>query len=115
MGYDPPENQTGQTRNRYAVVIQKRNREVKMPWGLFEVILVVAALFSQVAMINHAMAKDKDQSLSAFIYFYNVFRIPEYIEITKKEKGRIGEWFWTFVVSMILLIFVVMMEVITGT
>ncbi len=86
-----------------------------MPWGLFEVILVVAALFSQFAMINRAMAKDKDQSLSSLIFFYNVFRIPEYIEITRKEKGRIGGWFWIFVVSICLLIFVVILEAITGS
>jgi hypothetical protein len=85
-----------------------------MPWGLFEVVLVIVALFSQIAMINHAMANDKDQSLPSLIFFYNVFRIPEYIEITKKEKGRIGAWFWTFVGSIIVLIFVVVMEVITG-
>ena len=85
-----------------------------MPWGLFEVVLVVVALFSQIAMINHAIAKDKDQSISSFIFFYNVFRIPEYIEITKKEKGRIGGWFWSFVASIVLLIFVVIMEVISG-
>jgi len=66
-------------------------------------------------MINRAMAKDKDQSISSFIFFYNVFRIPEYIEITKKEKGRIGGRFWIFVGSIILLILVVIMEVITGS
>ncbi len=85
-----------------------------MPWELLELILVVVMVFSQIAMINHATAKDKDQSSATFIFFYNVFRIPEYIEITRKENGRIGGWFWAFMISIVLLIVVVALQVITG-
>lgn len=85
-----------------------------MPWELLELILVVVMVFSQIAMINHATAKVKDQSSATFIFFYNVFRIPEYIEITRKENGRIGGWFWAFMISIVLLIVVVALQVITG-
>ncbi len=79
-----------------------------------EVILVVVAVFSQIAMINRAKAKDQEKGEERTSVFYNPLRTADYIRITKTEKGRIGFWFWTFLTSIILLVVVVATGIVTG-
>jgi hypothetical protein len=78
-----------------------------------KVILVVVAVFSQVAMINHAKATDQEKGDKPSI-FYNPLRTADYIRITKAERGRIGLWFWTFLASMVFLFTIVVFEIATG-
>jgi len=84
-----------------------------MNFDLAEMILVVVVVFSQIAMISHATARDKEKDEETSI-FYNPLRTVDYIKITKAAKGRIGLWFWTFLSSIIFLIVVVIIEIVTG-
>lgn len=84
-----------------------------MSLDLLEVILVVIAVFSQIAMINLAIAKDTDKLTNSWIV-YNPLRTADYITITRREKGRIAGWFWTFLVSIACLAIVVVVELVTG-
>jgi len=84
-----------------------------MSFELAEMILVVVVVFSQIAMINHATARDKEKGEETSI-LYNPLRMVDYIKITTAAKGRIGLWFWTFLTAIILLIVVVIVEIITG-
>lgn len=76
-----------------------------------KVILVIVAVFSQIAMINHAKAKGREKGEETSI-FYNPLRTADYIKITKAEKGRIGLWFWSFLSSIILFAVVVAIEIV---
>lgn len=84
-----------------------------MSLDLLEVILVVIVVFSQIAMINHALAKDTEKSTGTWVV-YNPLRTADYFAITKMENGRIGGWFWTFLVSIACLAILVIVELITG-
>lgn len=74
---------------------------------------MVIVVFSQIAMINHAVGKDTEKPASSWIV-YNPLRTADYITITKREKGRIGGWFWTFLVAVACLAIVVVVEMIMG-
>lgn len=91
---------------------KKYDENDKMHLDLLEVILVVVAVFSLIAMINQAIAKDPDKSSTSV--FYNPLRTVDYIKISRAEKGRIGGWFWTFLVSIVFLVIIVAVQVITG-
>jgi hypothetical protein len=78
-----------------------------------KVVLLVVALFSLVAMINHAKAHEQKNGRRTSIY-YNPLMALDYIRITRAERGNIGIWFWTFLASAILVIAVVAIEIATG-
>ena len=78
-----------------------------------KVILIVVAVFSQVAMINHTKTNDQEKGEKPSI-FYNPLRTADYIRITKAERGSIGIWFWTFLASTVFLFIIVAVEIATG-
>jgi hypothetical protein len=78
-----------------------------------EMILVVVAVFSLIAMINHVKAKEQGKGENTSI-FYNPLKTTDYIRITKSERGRIGLWFWSFLTSIFLLAVIVAIEILTG-
>ena len=78
-----------------------------------KVVLLVVALFSLVAMINHANANEQKKDGRTSIY-YNPLKVQDYIRITRAERGNIGIWFWIFLASAILVIAVVVVEIATG-
>ena len=78
-----------------------------------KVILLVVAVFSLVAMINHAKANEQNKGQRTSIY-YNPLKTLDYIRITRAKRGSIGIWFWIFLASTISVIAVVAVEIVTG-
>ena len=78
-----------------------------------KVILVIVVVFSQIAMNNHAKAKEQEQGEKPSI-FYNPLKTADYIRTTKAERGLIGIWFWTFLASTVFLFTIVAYEIATG-
>ena len=66
---------------------------------VFELIFVVLMIFSGISMITYAQSKKGENS-----WFYNPMEIIEYVQITKKESGKIGIWFWIFIISVSFLV-----------
>ena len=66
---------------------------------LFELFCVILMIYSGISMITYAQSKKNGKSS-----IFNLLEIFEYIEITRKEKGRIGRWFWICLISIGLLI-----------
>ncbi len=64
---------------------------------VFELIFVVLMIFSGIFMITHAQSKKGENS-----WFYNPMEIIEYVKITKKESGKIGIWFWIFIICLMI-------------
>jgi len=85
-----------------------------MHWNLLILIFVISVIYSLVAMINYATSKDEDQSMANFIFFYNPFRVIEYVQLTKEEKGKIGGWFWVHLASLSGLAISVIGEIISA-
>jgi hypothetical protein len=64
-------------------------------------ILLAVAVISGFAMLGYL--KDEGIARSRIIAL-NPLIFTEYIKITKEKTGKIGKWFWSFVVSLGLLI-----------
>lgn len=77
------------------------------------VMLVFLMVYSHIAMVQHAYAKQKNPSESSIFCYYTSYTIFDYITVTSEEDGRIGVWFWAFVISIIVL-FCVAVNLIAG-
>ncbi len=64
-------------------------------------VLLAIAVISGFAMLGYL--KNKGIAKSRIIAL-NPLILTEYIRITKQEKGKIGIWFWLFIISLSLLI-----------
>lgn len=76
-----------------------------------QILLVIAALLSQFAMIRYMSAKAGEKIGYSVIFFFNIYRIFEYAEYTRKETGRTGRWFWIFGGSLALLIASILFDI----
>jgi hypothetical protein len=72
-----------------------------------EIILVIAIACSQISMARHAYARQRERHDGSFLCFLNRYSVMDYIRATREENGSIGGWFWTFVLSLLLLLIVV--------
>jgi hypothetical protein len=70
-----------------------------MTEDLYVLILVILMIASGISMINYVQDIKKERA-----WFYNPLDIIEYVQITKKKSGKIGYWFWVFILSVSLLI-----------
>ncbi len=66
---------------------------------VFEIIFVILMIFSGISMITYVQAKKDEKS-----WFYNPIEIIEYVQMTKKESGKVGNWFWLFILSIFILL-----------
>lgn len=78
----------------------------------FEILLVVLALISQMAMVRYMAIRSGERPGYAVIFFFNLYRIFEYAECTKSETGRTGTWFWLFSLSLALLVISLLFDVV---
>lgn len=74
-----------------------------MRWDFLSLIVLLLMAYSQFEMVSCVYLKQKDKNAN-FFCFYNSYSITDYIEITRLEKGRIGNWFWVFVFSVVMLV-----------
>ena len=65
---------------------------------VIEFVLMALVIVFGSAMIISTHLKEQTQP-----WVLNPFRIATYIEDTKKEKGKIGIWFWLFIASLVAL------------
>ena len=70
-----------------------------MTEDLYVLILVILMIASGISMISYVQDIKKERA-----WFYNPLDIIEYVQITKKKSGKIGNWFWVFILSISLLI-----------
>ena len=70
-----------------------------MTEDLYVLILVILMIASGISMISYVQDIKTDRA-----WFYNPLDIIEYVQITKKKSGKIGNWFWVFILSISLLI-----------
>lgn len=76
-----------------------------------QILLVFAALLSQCAMIRYMSARAGEKIGYSVIFFFNLYRIFEYVECTRRETGRTGRWFWVFGGSLVLLVTSILFDI----
>lgn len=74
-----------------------------MIWGTIDILLLGFALVAQMVMVRFVCIKEGDRRIYPVFMLYNIYRIFEYAEITRRERGRVGCWFWCFLLSFMLL------------
>ena len=68
---------------------------------VFELLFVILMIVSGISMITYVQSKKGEDS-----WFFNPIEIIEYVQMTKKEYGKIGNWFWLFILSIFFLFFI---------
>ena len=74
-----------------------------MQWEL-EMMLLLIMVYAQIEMVWHVHSRLSDASDDSILCRYDSFSIFDYIDMTREDKGRIGFWFWVFVVALLLMV-----------
>ena len=76
-----------------------------MQWEL-EIMLLLVMVYSHLEMVWYVHYRRSDVPDDSILCRYDSFSIFDYIEITREEKGRIGFWFWVFVVAVLMMVII---------
>jgi len=76
-----------------------------MLWEL-EIMLLLVLVYSHLEMVWCVHARRSDVPDNSILCRYDSFSIFDYIEITREDRGRIGLWFWVFVVAVLMMVMI---------
>ncbi|MDU0458472.1 MAG: hypothetical protein RW306_07015 [Geobacteraceae bacterium] len=80
-----------------------RSFDVSIRWEIFQLYLLLIFVGSWVAMAWNAY-KSRNTSGETLRSFLDRYSVRDYVVGTRSLTGRIGIWFWVFVVSLLLFV-----------
>lgn len=80
-----------------------RSFDVSIRWEIFQLYLLLIFVGSWVAMAWSAY-KSRNTSGESLRSFLDRYSVRDYVVGTRSVTGRIGIWFWVFVVSLLLFV-----------
>ena len=78
-----------------------------MRWEYLGLMLLFLMIAARLGMARDLSVSQRDDASRSLIVCLDSFSVTDYIRITREESGRIGEWFWVFVSSALMLMIVV--------
>ena len=84
-----------------------------MRWEYLGLMLLLLMIAARLGMARDLSVSGRDDDHRSLADCFDSCSLTDYIRITREETGRIGDWFWVFICSAVMLA-VVIIAVLTG-